>query len=199
MIAKERSVLRGFHYRFYPSPEQRIALAKTFGCARYIYNWALDLRSTAWKERQEHLNYGQTSAALTRLKRDLPWLNEVSSVPTQQALRHLQTAFLNFWNNGAAYPKFKRKLHRQSAEFTRSGFQWDGHSLRLAKIGQLKIRWSRPFSGDPSTVTVSKTPAGRYYVSFRVDEPVNAMSPAAGAVGLGLGLTCFAAISDGGK
>ena len=165
-------MLCGFEYRFYPSHEQRIALAKAFGCVRYVYNWALDLRTTAWRERQEHIGYGATSAALTDLKRDIAWLNEVSCVPLQQSLRHLQTAFVNFWENRAAYPSFKTKGSRQSVEFTRSAFQWRNGQLMLAKIGKLKIRWSRHFAGDPSTVTVSRTPAGRYYVSFRIDEPI---------------------------
>jgi putative transposase len=194
-------MIRGFHYRFYPTPEQKVALAKTFGCARYIYNWALNLRSTAWRERQERIDYGQTSAALTELKRqpEVAWLNKVSSVPVQQSLRHLQTAFVNFWQNGAAYPKFKRRSGRQSAEFTRSGFQWENRQLTLARIGKLDIRWSRYFSSQPTTVHVSRTPSGRYYVSFRVDEPLPSLPQATGQIGIDLGLTCFAAFSNGAK
>jgi putative transposase len=194
-------MVRGFKYRFYPTPEQKIALAKTFGCVRYAYNWGLNRRSTAWRERQERTNYGQTSAALTELKRQpgMAWLNEVSCVPVQQSLRHLQTAYVNFWQNGADYPSFKKRGNRQSAEFTRSGFQWKNGQLALAKIGKLDIRWSRHFSVEPSTVTVSCTPAGRYYVSFRVDEPLPVMPEATGQIGIDLGLTVFAAFSDGSK
>jgi len=194
-------MIRGFHYRFYPTPEQKTALAKTFGCARYVFNWALDLRSTAWKERRERISYAATDKALTALKRqsEVAWLNEVSSVPTQQALRHLQTAFVNFWQNGADYPNFKRRDGRQSAAFTRSGFQWQTGHLTLAKIGELDIRWSRQLPGSPSMIHVSRTPAGRYYVSFRVDAPLAAAPEATGQIGIDLGLTCFAAFSDGTK
>ena len=194
-------MVRGFEYRFYPTPEQKISLAKTFGCARYVYNYALNLRSRAWKERQERINYAATSTALTELKRqpEVAWLNEVSSVPVQQSLRHLQTAFVNFWQNGAAYPNFKKRDGRQSAEFTHSGFQWDGKTLKLAKIGKVNVRWSRQFVAQPSTIHVSRTPAGRYYVSFRVDEPLPVLPEASGQVGVDLGLTCFAALSDGAK
>jgi putative transposase len=194
-------MVRGFNYRFYPSPEQKIALSRTFGCARYVYNWALNLRSTAWKERRQRISYGASSAALTELKRqpEVAWLNDVSSVPVQQSLRHLQTAFVNFWQNGAQYPTFKKRDQRQSAEFTRSGFQWENGQLTLAKIGRLDIRWSRCFSGPPTTVHVSRTPAGRYYISFRVDEPLPVMPEATGQVGIDLGLTAFAAFSDGSK
>ena len=194
-------MVRGFQYRFYPTRAQKAVLAKTFGCARYVYNWALNLRSTAWRERQERIGYSRTSAALTELKRlpETAWFNEVSSVPVQQSLRHLQTAFVNFRQNGAEYPSFKKRGNRQSAEFTRSGFQWDGNTLTVAKIGKLAIRWSRRFSMHPSAVDLSRTPAGRYYVSFRVDEPLDPMPAAEGAIGIDLGLTCFAALSDGSK
>jgi putative transposase len=192
-------LVRGFEYRFYPLPEQEIALAKTFGCTRYVYNWALDLRSTAWKERQERIDYKASSAALTSLKSQFSWLKDVSCVPLQQSLRHLQTAFNNFWKHGKAYPAFKCRNRHQSAEFTRSGFQWKRGELTLAKIGKLNIRWSRRFQGDPSTIHVSRTPGGRYYVSFRVDDPVAAFPVAKGAIGIDLGLTCFATLSDGRK
>ena len=110
------------------------------------------------------------------------WLNEVSSVPVQQSLRHLQTAFVNFWENGAAFPSFKRHDDRQSAEFSRSGFRWRNGQLTLARIGKLKIRWPRRFSGEPTTIHVSRTSAGRYYVSFRVDEPLAVMPEASGQI-----------------
>ena len=84
-------MVRGFQFRFYPTPEQKIALARTFGCARFVYNWALNLRSVAWKERKESLNYNVTSAALTKLKQqpEVKWLNEVSAVPVQQSFAAL--------------------------------------------------------------------------------------------------------------
>lgn len=176
-------------------------LAQTFGCCRYIYNWGLRLRTDAWFGQQKRINYVQSSAALTELKRqpEVAWLNDVSSVPVQQCLRHLQTAFSNFWEKRTRYPSFKSKHARQSAEFTRSGFSWGGERLTLAKIGAIKVKWSRRFSGNPSTVRISKTAAGRYYVSFQVDEPLLAMPPACEYVGIDVGLTAFATLSDGSK
>src|SRR5574340_1327415 len=113
------------------------------------------------------------STALTALKKqeDHLWLNEVSSVPTQQALRHLDRAFLNFFEGRAKYPTFKKKRHDQAAEYTRSAFQWDGKSLTLAKIqSPLTIHWSRPLPQGalPTTVTITKDSANRYFVSFLV-------------------------------
>ena len=192
-------MVRGFQYRFYPTHEQTQMLARTFGCVRYVYNWALRVRTDAWFKKQQRVGYAKTSAMLTQLKHtpECEWLNEVSSVACQQSLRHLQDAFVNFWEKRAAYPGFKKRRNRQSAEFTKAAFTWDGQTCSISKLGNLKIRWSRRFSGQPTTVHVSRTPSGRYYVSFRVDEPVPAMPKAQGTIGIDLGLKSFIAISTG--
>lgn len=197
-------IKRAYRFRFYPTPEQELILARTFGCARFAYNHMLRLRTDAWFQRQERVGYHETSAALTKLKRDpeYAWLNEVSSVPVQQALRHLQTAFANFFAKRARYPSFKRKDGPQSAEYTTSAFKWDGKALRLAKMGDpLAIRWSRtlPKGAKLTTVTVSKDAAGRYFVSMLCDDSVSAKPQAAGRVGIDLGLTHFAILSTGEK
>ena len=197
-------IKRAYRFRFYPTPEQEVILARTFGCARFAYNHMLRLRTDAWFQRQERVGYHETSAALTKLKRDpeCAWLNEVSSVPVQQALRHLQTAFANFFAKRARYPQFKRKDGPQSAEYTTSAFKWDGKALRLAKMGDpLAIRWSRtlPKGAKLTTVTVSKDAAGRYFVSMLCDDLVSAKPQAAGRVGIDLGLTHFAILSTGEK
>ena len=197
-------VKRAYRFRFYPTPEQELILARTFGCARFAYNHMLRLRTDAWFQRQERVGYHETSAALTKLKRDpeFAWLNEVSSVPVQQALRHLQTAFANFFAKRARYPSFKRKDGPQSAEYTTSAFKWDGKALKLAKMdAPLAIRWSRtlPRGAKPTTVTVSRDAAGRYFVSMLCDDSVSAKPQAAGRVGIDLGLTHFAILSTGEK
>ena len=111
-------VKRAYKFRFYPTPEQEVILARTFGCARFAYNHMLRQRTDAWFQRKEKVNYNQTSAMLTALKKTPKhvWLNEVSSVPVQQSLRHLQTAFSNFFARRAGYPAFKRKDGVQAAE-----------------------------------------------------------------------------------
>jgi putative transposase len=121
---------------------------------RFVYNWALRLRTDAYYERQERISYADTSAALTLLKREpgTAWLNEVSSVPTQQALRHLDGAFRTFFEGRAKYPTFHQKHGRQAAEYTTSAFRWDAatQSLTLAKMdAPLAIRWSRPLHRAP--------------------------------------------------
>ena len=197
-------IKRAYRFRFYPTPEQEQILARTFGCARFVYNHMLRLRSDAWSQRQEKVGYHETSAALTALKKtpEHAWLNEVSSVPLQQALRHLNTAFSHFFARRAGYPSFKRKEGHQSAEYTASAFRWDGAALRLAKMDEaLPIRFSRtlPKAAKLTTVTVSKDPAGRYFVSMLCDDAVEAKPPVASQVGIDLGLTHFAILSSGEK
>jgi putative transposase len=197
-------IKRAYRFRFYPTPEQEVILARTFGCARFAYNHMLRLRTDAWYQRQERVGYHETSAALTALKKqpEFGWLNEVSSVPVQQALRHLQTAFVNFFAKRAAYPNFRRKDGVQSAEYTTSGFRWDGANLTLAKMKEpLAIRWSRaiPKGAKVTTCTVSKDAAGRYHVSMLCDDVVNAQPEVTGNVGIDLGLTHFAILSTGEK
>ncbi|MEU1465955.1 transposase, partial [Streptomyces sp. NPDC005727] len=134
-----QQVKRAFKYRFYPTNEQAAELSRTFGCVRLVYNKALEERTRAWYGEQRRLSYVQSSAALTKWKRteELAFLTEVSSVPLQQALRHLQTAFANFFAKQAKYPRHKsRKKSRASAEYTRSAFKWRDGKLTLAKMAQ---------------------------------------------------------------
>ena len=178
-------------------------LAKTFGCARFAYNYMLRLRTDAWFERQERVGYHETSALLTALKKtpEHAWLNEVSSVPVQQALRHLQTAFGNFFAKRAEYPSFKRKDGHQAAEYTTSAFKWDNGVLSIAKAGALDVRFSRavPKAVAVTTVTVSKDAAGRYFVSMLCADQVAEKAKVDAKVGIDLGLTHFAILSTGEK
>jgi putative transposase len=197
-------VKRAYKFRFYPTPEQEDILARTFGCTRFVYNHMLRMRTDAWYERGESIGYHETSAALTLLKKqpEYAWLNEVSSVPIQQALRHLHQAFNNFFAKRAHYPSLRSKHGRQAATYAASAFKWDGRALTLAKMKQpLKIRFSRtiPKAAKVTTVTVSRDPAGRYFVSMLCDDAVAALPKAGAAVGLDLGLSHFAVFSTGEK
>src|SRR5438034_8615306 len=118
---------RAYQYRFYPTKEQHQLLSRTFGCVRYVYNWALRLRIDTYAAEKRSLSYNVLSKQLTALKqqKDAAFLNEVSSVPLQQSLRHLEQAFTNFFEGRAAYPKFKARHNKQSAEYTRAAFTWD--------------------------------------------------------------------------
>src|SRR5713101_5766365 len=193
---------RAYKYRAYPTTEQASILARTFGCARYVYNWALRLRTDAYYQRHKRVYYADTSSALTQLKQQQShqWLNEVSSVPPQQALRHLDKAFRNFFAGRAAYPTFKKKHGAQAAEYTANAFKWDGTSLTLAKMTDpLDIRWSRPLpeGATPSSVTITKDCADRYFVSLLVAEEIKQLEPVEQSVGADLGLKEFVILSTG--
>jgi putative transposase len=199
-----KTVKRAFKFRFYPTPEQAGELARTFGCVRLVYNKALQARTEAWTLRQERVNYSATSTMLTAWKKttELAFLNEVSSVPLQQALRHLQVAYTNFFAKRAKYPTFKsKKKSRKSAEYTTSAFRWRDGRLTLAKMAEpLSIVWSRklPEGAGPSTVTVSQDAAGRWFVSLLCDDRIES-SQATGAVGIDAGLDCLLTLSTGEK
>ncbi|MEU8524964.1 RNA-guided endonuclease TnpB family protein [Streptomyces sp. NPDC048629] len=198
-------VKRAFKYRFFPTDAQAAELSRTFGCVRKVYNLALAARTEAWA-RQERVNYNQTSAMLTVWKKteELAYLAEVSSVPLQQCLRHLQAAFTNFFGKRAKYPRFKsRKRSRKSAEYTTSGFRFREGELTLAKMSEpLDIVWSRPLPAGarPSTVTVSQDSAGRWFVSLLCDDPSVQPLPAIDkAVGIDVGLNHLLTLSTGEK
>ncbi|MEU8264346.1 RNA-guided endonuclease TnpB family protein [Micromonospora sp. NPDC048999] len=195
-------VKRAYKYRFYPSPEQAELLGRTFGCVRVVYNRALEARTRAWVVDRQRSTYVQSSAWLTEWKRtdELAFLNEVSSVPLQQTLRHLQAGFVAFWDKRSRYPRFKSKRKsRASAEFTRSAFRWRDGRLTLAKMtSPLDIVWSRPLPEgvEPSTVTVSRDPAGRWFVSLLVEDPaVGPLPPVTGEVGVDAGITSLLTLS----
>ena len=193
---------RAYRYRFYPTPEQATTLARTFGCVRHVYNWALRLRTDAYYQRQERIGYHEASAALTALKQqsETAWLNDVSSVPLQQALRHLDKAFRTFFEGRAKYPSFHKKHGRQAATYASSAFKWDAQAraLTLAKMdASLDIHWSRSFTGTPTTVTISKDTAGRSFVSFLVEEELEALPVVSATIGVDVGLKDVVVLSTG--
>ena len=187
-------------FRFYPTPSQENLLARTFGCVRVIYNQILKHRTDAYYSDNEKINYNKASSLLTQLKKqpEFEWLNEVSCVPLQQALRHQQTAFRNFFEHRANYPKFKKKHAKQSAEFTKSAFYYRDGQITLAKCSEpLDVRWSRKLPSDPTTVTVTKDSAGRYFVACRCQFDPKSLPISKKSVGIDLGLKDIFVTSDG--
>src|SRR3989440_233486 len=193
---------KAYKYRMYPTDEQANILARTFGCCRYAYNWALRARTDAFFQRGERLYYNQLAVMLTELKKqeETAWLTEVSSVPLQQSLRHLDTAFRNFFEGRAEYPTFHKKHGVQSATYAANAFTWDGKQLTLAKMDTpLDIHWSRslPKGCKPTTVIISKDCANRYFVSILVEEDIKHLPVVNKQVGLDLGLKSMVITSDG--
>ncbi len=196
---------RAYKYRFYPTRSQEILLRRTMGCVRLVYNKALAFRTEGWYKRQERIGYNQTSSLLTQWKKteELKFLNQVSCVPLQQTLRHLQVAFANFWAKRAKYPNFKKKRNGGNAEFTRSAFQWRDGKLWLAKCKEpLNIVWTRYFPPEcnPSKITVKLDASDRWFVCFLVDDPtVKPLPQTTKSIGLDAGLTSLITTSDGEK
>jgi putative transposase len=201
-----------YNYRLYPSPGQRAALARAFGCARVVFNDALCARQEARAAGLPYIADTELSAALTAAKAtpERAWLGEVSAVVLQQALADLNAAYRNFLASAVGTrkgpkvgpPRFRsRKDRRQAIRFTANArFKvTPGGKLRLPKIGDIPVRWSRPLPSQPSSVTVIKDPADRYFASFVVQTEPNALPAAESVIGIDLGLTHFVVLSDGRK
>ena len=195
---------KAFKYRFYPTIEQESLLRRTIGCARLVYNKALSIRTEAWYQDKKRMGYIESSAMLTAWKKEenLDFLNDVSSVPLQQGLRHLQSAFSNFFAGRAKYPNFKRKRSGGSAEFTKAAFRWKEGQVFLAKSPvALPVRWSRaiPEGCEPSIITVKLSPSGRWTLSMLVEVDIQPLPKSTQQVGIDLGITSLIALSTGEK
>ena len=182
-------------------------LNRTFGCVRVVWNRTLAERHARWHRERQGTSYAETDRALTAMKKEpgLAFLNEVSCVPLQQALRHQHKAFSAFFTKCARYPRFKSRAGRQSAHYTRSAFAMHGGELRLAKTTTpLRYVWSWPdidvAALDPAMVIACREPDGRWYVTFALDTSAPKPLPETGhAVGVDLGLKDFAVTSNGEK
>ncbi len=190
---------RAYKFRFYPTDEQVKLLAQTFGCVRFVYNYILDWRQKQFLAQKQNTTYVHASAKLTAIKKEFTFLNDVSSVPLQQSLRHQQAAFKNFFEKRAKYPMFKKKHDKQSAEFTKSGFKYDNGKLYLAKCKEpLNIKFHRDLPSKPSTITVSMDCAGRYFVSCLCEFEPTPLPISPNSIGLDGGITHLI-VSDKGE
>ncbi len=205
MAVGSRTVKRAYRYRFYPDSEQSAQLAVTFGCVRYVYNRALAERSRAWREEQRRVTHADASRMLTEWKRDPEtlWLAEPSKGPLQAILRHLQSAFVNFWAKRTGFPSFKKKGRTiDAATYFRGCFTYRDGRVRLAKQGRpLDVVWSRPLPAGavPSQVTVSWNSRGQFHLSILVEEAVASLPPVDVRVGVDAGITALVALSTGEK
>ena len=195
-----------YRCRAYPDEAQQAVLKRTFGCVRVVWNRTLAARQACWHARRRGTSYAETDRALTAMNKEpgLAFLNEVSSIPLQQALRHQHQAFTAFFCKRARYPRFKSRRSRQSAHYTRSAFTMRSGELRLARTtAPLMFVWSWPdvdvTTLDPKMVIVSFESDGRWYVTFTIDTEAPTPPPTGHAVGVDLGVANFAVTSDGEK
>jgi putative transposase len=202
---------KGFSYRIYPTPEQEVSIKKAFGTARFVYNWALDLRQNTYKETGKGLTYCKISKKLTALKQEYPWLKETERSVPQYSLIHLTQAYANFFRRlkegkkgkAVGFPTYKTKKTRKqsySTSFAHSNIEVFADAIKLPTLGLVKARIHRPIEGHIKSVTVKRMPTGKYFASVLCDVPEPAKLPARNAaVGIDLGLHTFATLSTGEK
>ena len=192
---------KGYQFRVYPTPEQELYLAKCFGCSRFVYNHFLRVTTDAYAESKKHLRYGDTAKLLTYLKKDeqYSWLSKVNSQSLQQTLKDLESAFVRFFKKLGNFPVFKKKCNRQSFRVPQHWSITPDGMLKLPKMQPIKMVQNREMAGVPTSVTVSKTPTGKYYASVLVEYESKEAPLNGGKIGADLGLKYFLITSDGNK
>jgi len=200
-------VLVRYRYRLYPSPGQRQCLARVFGCARVVYNDCLRLREECHTAGEKISDTEVQRYVITRAKLtpEREWLAEAPSVALVQACNDARRAYRNWFDSLSGkrkgrkigHPVFRRKHSRQSIRLTRNGFSLHGSRLYVAKVGEIKVRWSRPLPSTPSSVTVICEPDGRYYASFVVEREAASLPSSGHEIGIDMGLTRLAVTSAG--
>lgn len=194
---------RAYKYRIYPNKKQRELMAKTFGCVRFVYNHYLVKKIELYQNSKESLSFYKCSADLTKLKEELTWLKEVDKFALQNALRNLDSAYQKFFKEHSGFPRFKsKKTHSYSyrTSITGKNIEFCGNSIKLPKLGRVKIRDRQIPQGRILNATISQVPSGKYYVSLCCTEVETKHYESTGsAIGIDLGLKEFAITSNGNK
>lgn len=198
-------MIKAYKYRLRPNNEQRTFFEKSFGCTRYVYNWALSKRIEAYQQRKERISCVDLCKMLTGLKKeeDKIWLSEVSTECLQQSIRCMDSAFTRFFREKKGFPKYKSKKNDRKAykAINNVHIDFEHSKIKLPKIGWVKFSKNRTFDGKIGTVTVSKTATGKYYVSVLVDDgkelPTKPEIKYNTTVGIDVGIKDFAVLSDG--
>lgn len=198
-------MLRAYKYRIYPTDEQKVLFAKTFGCCRFVYNWALNLKIEAYKQEKESIgNVELTNRMKSELKAEHEWLSEVNSQSLQSALRNLDSAYTNFFRKTktVGFPRFKSRRDRQSflcPQHCRVDFEKG--TITIPKAKDISAVPYRKFKGMVKTVTISMTPSGKYFASVLVDTTIQELPASAiqgnTTLGIDLGIKSLAVCSDG--
>lgn len=204
-------MLKAFKYRLYPTEEQKTSLAQHFGCVRWVYNWGLGKRKTAFEQEKQSISCNDLIKQLPILKQsqETAWLKDVYSQTLQSSLRNLDSAYKRFFKakshgKHGGFPRFKSKHDRQSCQFPQGvSLDWNASVLSIPKIGMVEAVFSRRFAGNIKTVTISRTPTGKYFASILVETPEiappKALIDPITAVGIDVGLKDFATLSTGEK
>ena len=196
---------RGFKFRFYPTKEQETLLRQTLGCARFVWNYFLDLRQKSWKQENKSLSYYDTAKLLTQLKKEpeYVWLNDVSIIPLRYSIYELDGTYKKFFKGNCGYPNFKKKSGRNSIGLDGSAFRVKDGKFFIAKNKQpLNIKFHRqlPQNQEIKYIYISLEPSGKWYVSFNLEDlSIQPLPESQNQIGIDLGITTFATTSNGDK
>lgn len=196
-------MLKAYKYRIYPTASQAAQIGKTFGCCRLMYNLALQCKIDAYKANGTKLSAFDLCYQLVDLKKEYEWLKEVDSQALQAAVKNVDKAFKGFFE-GSGYPKYKSKFGTQSFQSPSpmsKKIDFDKGFISMLKLKNVPIRISRRFEGKMKTITISKTPTGKYFASILVDNGVKeaelkTINPET-TIGLDTGIKSFVISSDG--
>ncbi len=193
-------MLRAYRYRLYPNKKQRELIHKTIGCCRFVYNYYLNKRIEIYQNKGKTLNYNACANDLPNLKQQYQWLREVDSIALQQVLKDLDNAYNNFFNNGHGFPKFKSKKNPKQSYRTQNvnnNIRIERNKIKLPKLGWVKFRNSRNFSGRIVSCTITKTNTGKYFISVLVEEEIQQLPPTDKVISFDLGIKYYLVTSEG--
>ena len=194
---------KSYKFRIYPNEKQRVLIAKTFGCTRFVYNYYLDKKIKLYEESKQSFGYNACSADLTLLKKETEWLKEVDACALQGSLKNLDTAYKNFFQNHFGYPKFKSKKDNRKSYTTKcnaNSIEVKDNRIKLPKLGLVKFRDKQRQQGRILNATVSQTPSGKYYCSICcTDVTIDDLPKTGSVIGIDLGLKDFLITSNGDK
>ena len=194
--------MKAFKYRIYPDKKSAELLEQWFGQSRFVWNYYLHKRTVTYKNTGKGLSYNDIAKDLTQLKKQLEysWLSECPSQALQQTLKHLDSAFKDFFSRGKGYPTFKSKKHSTSSLHFPQGFKILNKHIKLPKLSKpIRIKFHRGIKGNIRSVVITKTPAGHYYASILTDYEPRQLPKTKAKVGIDLGLKHFLITSDGSK
>ena len=198
-------MIKTYKYRLYPNNEQITFFEKSFGCVRFVYNWALNQRIEAYQKDGTRISWVESCKQLTNLKKqkETYWLNEISIQTLQCSIRNLDSSFTKFFREKSGFPKFRsKKQNKKSFQIVKDvSINFETHHIKLPKCGWVRFRNNKEFDGKIGTCTISKTSTGKYYISILVDDgnplPQKAPITAETAVGIDVGIKDFAVLSNG--
>lgn len=198
-------MLKAYKYRIYPNNEQKVQIAKTFGCCRSVYNQTLTYRKETYEKEKKSVSKTDCNNYCNReLKKAYEWLKEVDKFALTNAVYNMDTAYQKFFKEHTGYPKFKSKHDNHKSyttNFTNGNItvDFENGKVKLPKLKEVNAKLHRDFSGQIKSATVSQVPSGKYYVSILIETEHIALPKEEGRVGLDLGIKDLCITSDGRK